>query len=78
MTRNLDHRVEVACPVYDEAIQQELQTYLDIQWRDNVKARILNGDLDNRYRPCDHSIPLIRSQDAIYEFLRGELENVST
>jgi polyphosphate kinase len=71
MVRNLDHRVEVACPIYNKNIQRELQTYLDIQWQDNTKARILNGALDNQYR-CDASGIQIRSQEAIYEWLKSE------
>jgi polyphosphate kinase len=44
MTRNLDHRVEVACPIYDDDIKKELRAQFDIQWRDNTKARILDAD----------------------------------
>ena len=73
MTRNLDHRVEVACPIYDERIQRELQTYLDLQWRDNTKARLLNETQDNVYRQTPAS-PKVRAQDAIYQFLWRELE----
>ncbi len=73
MTRNLDHRVEVACPIYDKAIQQELQIHLDIQWRDNIKARILNGALDNQYRQRGDSEPPVRAQEAIYDFLQRDL-----
>jgi polyphosphate kinase len=75
MTRNLDHRVEVACPIYDKSIQQEIQTHLDIQWLDNVKARILNGELDNQYRQREPSEPLVRAQEAIYEWLQREYKN---
>ena len=78
MTRNLDHRVEVACPIYDKAIQLELQIHLDIQWRDNTKARILNGALDNEYRPRDGSEKPIRTQTAIYDFLQRDLSRQKT
>lgn len=74
MVRNLDHRVEVACPIYDKNIRRELQTYLDIQWQDNIKARILNSALDNQYRR-DASGIQVRSQEAIYEWLKSEVEN---
>jgi polyphosphate kinase len=74
MVRNLDHRVEVACPIYDKNIQRELQMYLDIQWQDNIKARILNSTLDNQYRH-DASGIQVRSQKAIYEWLKSEVEN---
>lgn len=70
MTSNLDRRVEVACPIYDKAIQQELKTFLDIQWKDNTKARIINEKQDNPYRKIS-SEARIRAQEAIYDFLKG-------
>lgn len=68
MTRNLDHRVEVTCPVYHEDIKQELRRFLDIQWEDNVKARIHDEDMDNTYRSGEAK-SRIQAQDKIYEFL---------
>ncbi len=53
MTRNLDQRVEVTCPIYDPLLQLELQEFLGIQWSDNVKARILDSELSNKYRESD-------------------------
>ncbi|HAI18049.1 MAG TPA: polyphosphate kinase 1, partial [Xanthomarina gelatinilytica] len=41
MTRNIENRVEVSCPIYDEDIKQELIDTFNISWSDNVKARIL-------------------------------------
>lgn len=49
MVRNIDHRVEAACPILDKEIQQELKEMLDIQLSDNVKARILDNELSNAY-----------------------------
>ena len=49
MVRNLDHRVEAACPIVDKEIQQELKDILNIQLSDNVKARILDNELSNEY-----------------------------
>ncbi|MEO6288454.1 MAG: polyphosphate kinase 1 [Ginsengibacter sp.] len=49
MVRNLDHRVEAACPILDKEIQQELKDILQIQLSDNVKARILDNQLSNEY-----------------------------
>ncbi|TFG93997.1 MAG: polyphosphate kinase 1, partial [Calditrichales bacterium] len=51
MPRNIDRRIEVTCPIYDEDIKKEIRTHFDIQWRDNVRARILDGTLDNRLVP---------------------------
>lgn len=49
MTRNLDFRSEVAVPVYDKAIQQELKTILELHWKDNTKARVIGGKQENEY-----------------------------
>lgn len=74
MTRNLDHRIEVAVPVYDSAIQQELRRVMDFALRDNVKARIVDGSGDNRFKTCDNETPF-RSQYELYEAYREEMEN---
>ena len=66
MTRNISFRVEVGCPIYDKAIQQELIDTFEISWADNVKARIINEAQDNTYRP--HTTPALRSQVALYEY----------
>jgi polyphosphate kinase len=68
MVRNLDHRVEAACPVFDEQIKQELKDILQIQASDNVKARVLNNDLDNDYvKPASRR--RVRSQVDTYHYL---------
>lgn len=68
MIRNFDNRIEVACPVFDPVIQQELKTMLDIQLSDNVKARYIRADDPNRYRA--NGGRKIRSQSEIYKFLK--------
>ena len=67
MVRNLDHRVEVTCPVLDEAITQELKEILDIQLADNVKARWLDNGLQNNYVRDDRE--KVRAQIEIYNYL---------
>ena len=44
MTRNTEHRVEIAYPVLDEALRGQVLGYMDAQLRDNVKARELDSD----------------------------------
>ena len=66
MTRNISFRVEVGCPIYDEAIKQELIDTFEISWADNVKARVIDQAQDNHYRP--HTLPAQRSQVALYEY----------
>ena len=41
MPRNLDRRVEIVFPVEDERIKEEIMHVLDLEFRDNVKAHIL-------------------------------------
>ena len=76
MTRNLDRRVEVTFPIYDSSIQQQLIDFLDVQWKDNVKARVLDEDLRNRYRPRVGNA--VRAQTAFYEWLRGHAGDKSS
>ena len=66
MTRNLDHRLEVSCPIYDKLIQKQLRDFMDVQLKDNVKARKLDRDQLNRYRKTKRNEP-VRAQDAIYQ-----------
>lgn len=70
MVRNLDNRIEVACPIYDPAIQQELKTMLDIQLSDNTKARWVNHEITNAYKDKG-TLPAVRSQEEIYKYLSG-------
>jgi polyphosphate kinase len=58
MSRNLDHRSEVAVPVYDAESQQEMKHILNLQLRDNLKARIIGGSHENTYRQAGSSKPL--------------------
>ncbi len=75
MVRNLDHRVEVACPIYNNEIKQELIDILNIQLAENVKGRILDNDQTNEYVQREEHRPELRSQVAIYEYLRNKTYN---
>ncbi|MBC7553023.1 MAG: polyphosphate kinase 1 [Taibaiella sp.] len=72
MIRNLDHRVEVACPIYDEEIQQELMQIMSIQLAENVKGRILDNEQSNEYIEREAKAPQVRSQLAIYKYLHSK------
>ena len=73
MTRNIENRVEVSCPIYDENIKQELLDTFDISWNDNVKSRYLNESQNNEYRR--NNKVETRSQLAIYDYYSKKLEN---
>jgi polyphosphate kinase len=68
MVRNLDHRVEATCPIFDDNIKKVLKNILEIQLADNVKARILDNELSNRY-VRDRKHKKVRSQLEIYNYL---------
>ena len=72
MTRNIENRVEVTCPIYDEDIKSELQDLFEICWNDNVKARIINENQDNLYINDDNDP--FRSQFKIYNYYLNQLE----
>ena len=72
MTRNLDYRVEVGCPIYDADIKQELLDTFDISWKDNVKARVFSQQHDNVYRK--NGLPKVRSQFAMYDYYLEKLK----
>lgn len=69
MIRNLDHRVEAAAPIADKDIQQELLDILNIQLAENVKGRTLDNEQSNNYVQRQKNEPMVRSQEAIYQYL---------
>ena len=72
MVRNLDHRVEVACPIIDKEIQTELSHIMNIQLKENEKARILDAALCNQYVVPEEGEPWLRSQVAIHDYLKNK------
>jgi polyphosphate kinase len=72
MIRNLDHRIEAAVEITNKAIQQELKECINIQLKDNVKARILDNHLQNAY--VKRKGKTVRSQVEIYNFLHQKIQ----
>ncbi len=70
MQRNLDRRIEVAFPIFDAALQHDLRAVLDLQLRDNVKARIVDRRFVNKIRSRGNEAPL-RSQYAAYDYWKA-------
>ena len=75
MMRNLEHRVEATCPIYDENIKKELIDILNIQLQDNVKGRWLDNGLNNEYVATAGE--KIRSQVETYNYLFNKTKTVS-
>ncbi len=69
MTRNLDDRVEVTAPIYDEKLKHQLLSILDLQFKDNYKARIINANQNNKYVPRGNRRS-VRSQQAVYSLIK--------
>jgi polyphosphate kinase len=73
MTRNLDERVEVTCPIYDPEIKKELIETFEIGWKGNVKARIHSETLQNKYRKRPNE-KVFRAQLETYKYYRNKME----
>ncbi len=72
MTRNLDRRIEVLTPIYDQDLFEELRAILFIQLQDNVKARIQDADETNTFVSKKEGENQVRSQYAIYDYLKAK------
>lgn len=68
MTRNLEQRIEVTCPVFDETIKKHLRKVFEIQWNDNAKARKLDASLCNKF--VKNGQKKTRSQLEVFNLLR--------
>ncbi len=66
MTRNLDNRVEVACPIYQEDLKKQILDTIRISLRDNVKSRLINLDKQNQF--VENNNREVRSQWDTYDY----------
>jgi polyphosphate kinase len=69
MTRNIDHRIEVATPVRDERLKARIRDIMEIHFTDTVKARRIDKEQSNSYVPRGNR-KKIRSQLAIYDYIK--------
>ena len=69
MTRNIDHRVEVGCPVLDKKNKKVIKDLLELQWRDTTKARVIDAEQTNAYVRRGNR-KKIRSQVETYNYLK--------
>jgi len=70
MTRNLQNRIESAFPIYDNKIKKKINDIINIQFSDNSKARIIDGDQDSAYIEHNNT-ESIKAQETIYLFLKN-------
>lgn len=71
MRRNLSRRIETAFPILDPDIKRQIIDILHIQLQDNVKACRIDAHLQNIPKRNDN--PPVRSQEAIYHYLKEQL-----
>lgn len=74
MTRNLDGRVEVTCPIYQDDIKKQLIDTFEVGWKGNVKARFHSEKLDNKYRIRKEDEPVFRAQLETYNYYKNQQE----
>jgi len=72
MERNLDHRIEVVTQILDKDLRKMLTALLELQWRDNEKARTLEHGHLNDYISAGPGETKLRSQIAMYEYFDKE------
>jgi len=74
MTRNLDNRVEVTCPILQDDLKNEILDIFNICWSDNIKARMVNVNFDDKSRVSNKNE--YRSQKNIYNYYLNKIEGI--
>ena len=74
MTRNLDNRVEVTCPILQDDLKNEILDIFNICWSDNIKARMVNVNFDGKSRVSNKNE--YRSQKNIYNYYLNKIEGI--
>jgi polyphosphate kinase len=79
MKRNLSRRIETAFPIYDRKLKNTLKDILEIQLKDNVKARIIDEKQQNKYVPRKSLVDdVIRAQHEIHEYFKKKNQSHKT
>jgi polyphosphate kinase len=71
MTRNLDHRVEVSVPIYDEACKKQIKDYLNLQWTRISKNRCVDKLLKNEYVSIGKGLKPSNAQMEMEQYLKN-------
>ena len=72
MERNMDRRIEAAFPILDPVLRAEVIDFLELQWADHTKARILDRRQRNNFRKVPKNGEALQAQTAWYERLAGK------
>jgi polyphosphate kinase len=73
MRRNIDMRVEVSCPIYDEVLKKELIDNFDICWLGNVKVRLHDEHFKNQYRSKSEIDVIHQAQIETYNYYKSKV-----
>lgn len=76
MTRNIDRRIEVVCPIYSKQIQKQIRLIFETSFKENVKARILDEKLSNNFIKLNKKTKEYRSQFELYSVLNQFHKNL--
>ncbi len=71
MSRNIDQRVEVGCPIYCPEVKKSIIDIISIQLNDNTKARVLDTTQSNIYQNHEQKVK-VRAQIDIYHYLKEQ------
>ncbi|MEO5569743.1 MAG: polyphosphate kinase 1 [Bacteroidia bacterium] len=69
MSRNLNNRIESAFPIVEDYIRKELMHLVNLQLKDNTKARKLNKIQSNPYKKSESKMK-VRAQLDTYKYLK--------
>ena len=72
MTRNLDNRVEVTCPIFQNDLKKEINDIFEIYWKDNVKSYNINNSKTTKLLSLKN---IHQSQEKIYKYYLKKIEN---
>ncbi|CAH6855006.1 polyphosphate kinase [Vibrio chagasii] len=71
MTRNFDHRIEVATPILDSKIKQTIIDITEFHFDDKHKARMIDHTMTNQYKPSTTTqLTHSTSQLATYHYIK--------
>jgi polyphosphate kinase len=72
MTRNLDFRVEVSVAIYDTFVRKQIVDFMNLQWSDNCKARIIDPKQKNEYVQPGKGDQRVRAQFDLFDQIEAE------
>ena len=71
MYRNLSKRIETAFPIYEKELKKEIKSIIAIQLQDNVKARVIDQNNQNKTNKRESEMP-VRSQTSTYYYYKSK------